>query len=663
MSYGRHGTLPGASDGHCGGTVKLKSVRIQNYRSITNSGVVPIDPDVTCLVGKNESGKTAFLRALHLLRPLNPIKGKTQFDAVIDFPAKDYGRYKSGRGDSQPKVVHATFELQDNEVAAIEAELGKGAVTSRELPISRGYDSGTTFSTSLDESVVVRHLTAEIELVDTQQKQVADINTIAKLYEFLADVVEPHSSVTALHQRIKGWREQRLPLHVIDEYLTHWIPRFFYFDEYSTMPGRIAVDVLKSKIDRGQELTEGEKAFQAFLSLGGADLAAVQAGSRTEAMIRELENAGIAITAEAMQFWTQNDGLRVKIRESQADPDDEDANLRTGQILNLRIENTNQYGVTSPFDERSRGFVWFFSFLAYFSGIEQDHEDGEIILLLDEPGLSLHGSAQADFLRFINERLAIRHQVIYTTHSPFLVEPDRFDRVRTVEDAGDAGTQVSADIFRSQPGTSLPILTKMGVDLFQTLMVGPNTLLLEGGSDFLYLQVLSQELVRRSKAGLDERWVLVPVTGIGKFEPFFRLYQANEINVAVLMDASTTEQKLVDALKAADKGKHVVTVGDILGTADADIEDLLGEEFYLRLVEATYGLATLDPTTFTSQHPRVVKRLEQHFQEQAINGGKFSHYKPASHLRENKELLKKLKAKDVANIEKMVEKLNGLIRA
>ena len=191
-------------------------------------------------------------------------------------------------------------------------------------------------------------------------------------------------------------------------------------------------------------------------------------GTRTEALFRELENAGIAITAEAMEFWTQNEGLQVKVRESQADSNDEDPSLRDGIVMNLRIENTRT-GVSSPFDERSRGFVWFFSFLAYFTGIEAEHGKEKIVLLLDEPGLSLHGSAQEDFLRFINDRLSKTHQVIYTTHSPFLIESDRFERVRTVEEVEPGVTKVSGDVFKSQPSTALPILTAMGVELYQTL--------------------------------------------------------------------------------------------------------------------------------------------------------------------------------------------------
>ena len=81
---------------------------------------------------------------------------------------------------------------------------------------------------------------------------------------------------------------------------------------------------------------------------------------------------------------------------------------------------------------RSRGFVWFFSFLAWLS--QQQRKGIPLILLLDEPGLVLHASAQGDLLRYIEAELKPHHQVIYTTHSPFMVDPKNFDRVRIVRD-------------------------------------------------------------------------------------------------------------------------------------------------------------------------------------------------------------------------------------
>src|SRR6516162_10645144 len=128
-------SLPGRD-----GSLELKSVRIQNYRSIEDSGIVPIE-EITCLVGKNESGKTAFLQALHLLNPLNPISGKTSYDDVMDFPSRRYSAYRKVREEFPAVVVTAVFELSDNELKIIEQDLGDGVLSSREITVVKGYAS------------------------------------------------------------------------------------------------------------------------------------------------------------------------------------------------------------------------------------------------------------------------------------------------------------------------------------------------------------------------------------------------------------------------------------------------------------------------------------------------------------------------------------------
>ena len=133
----------------------------------------------------------------------------------------------------------------------------------------------------------------------------------------------------------------------------------------------------------------------------------------------ELESAAITITDEIFEYWQQNRELKVEFDLSQADPADVPP-LNEGKILHVRIENA-RHRVTVSFDERSKGFVWFFSFLSYFSHLEET-EDGDLIILLDEPGTALHAMAQQDFLRFMDERLAPKCQVIYSTHSPFMVD-------------------------------------------------------------------------------------------------------------------------------------------------------------------------------------------------------------------------------------------------
>ena len=116
-----------------------------------------------------------------------------------------------------------------------------------------------------------------------------------------------------------------------------------------------------------------------------------------------------------------------------------------------------------------------------------------MVLLLDEPGLSLHGRAQADLLRFFEEKLAPHHQIVYSTHSPFMVPASAFDRVRIVEDKVEVrgqrriplGTKVREDVLELDPDTLFPLQGALGYEITQSLFVGKHTLLVEGPSDIL----------------------------------------------------------------------------------------------------------------------------------------------------------------------------------
>jgi predicted ATP-dependent endonuclease of OLD family len=117
---------------------------------------------------------------------------------------------------------------------------------------------------------------------------------------------------------------------------------------------------------------------------------------------------------------------------------------------------------------------------------------GRVVVLLDEPALTLHARAQQDFLRFINERLSPKHQVIYTTHSPFMVETGHLERARIVEDKGpDRGAEVTTEVLATDRDSLFPLQAALGYDIAQNLFVGPNNLLVEGTSDFTYLTLIS----------------------------------------------------------------------------------------------------------------------------------------------------------------------------
>jgi len=641
--------------------MRLISVRIKNYRSIEDSGVVPVDR-ITCLVGKNESGKTAFLQALHLLNPLNPLNGKTRFHDVMDYPSRRFSDYKKVRDDEPANVVTAEFDLSDSEVAAVADEFGRDVLRGRRVTVTAGYTSTETFAASYNERAAIKHLVAELELPASDRDRARTASTVASLVSVLREVDEPHSTVTDLLSRIGKWRDQRLALHLIDTYWSQWLPQFFYFDDYSTMRGRASLpNIAKKKAN--ETLDEADRTFLALLTTVDADLTDFETLD-FELLTRELEGAANGITDQVFRYWTQNQELEVRIAISQANPEDE-APLDRGPVVNVRIYNP-RHRVTVPFDERSRGFVWFFSFFAYFSNIEKD-PSRETILLLDEPGLSLHATAQADFLRFIEERLAADHQVLYTTHSPFLIDPSHLVRVRTVQDVAGEGTKVTADVFRTDSETVFPLQTALGYDLAQTLFVGPHCLLVEGPSDLIYLQVLSQVCQDRGLSTLDERWVVTPVGGADKLSTFVSLLGGNQLDIAVLMDASTKDKQRIQTLQEngyLGRGA-LVQVSEFTASKDADIEDLFDVDFYLKLVNGAYAGDLKKPLTAKQlkvKGGRVTRRIDQHFADNHIANNKLNHYRPAAYLlREQVALLSELDEDTIQRAATMFERLNDLL--
>ena len=642
--------------------MELRSVRIQNYRSIEDSGVVPIE-DVTCLVGKNESGKTAFLHALHLLNPLNPIKGKTAFDDVMDFPSRRFSAYRKARDDSPADVVTAVFELTDDELATVEADLGAGALSSREVTVVRGYDGRRRYRSEYETERVIKHLTAGLETASADRQAVDEATTMPGLLGALRAIEGPDPSAAELIARLESWREPSIGVYLVDNYLEAWLPRFFYFSDYSTMRGRVSLPDLRAK-DSSGFADEADKTFLALLRTANADLADFDVVD-FEALTRELEGVANGITEDAFTYWRQNPGLRVTIQMSPGNPDDPPP-LNRGPVINLRIYNP-RHSVTVPFDERSRGFVWFFSFYAYFSNLEQDPHRATI-LLLDEPGLSLHATAQGDVLAFIEHKLAPKHQVIYTTHSPFLIDPQRIDRVRTVQD-GNGGTVVSADAYQTDRETVFPLQGALNYELARTLVTGPHSLLVDGPGDLLYLQLLNQACRDAGLTGLDTRWMITPVGGADKVSAFVSLRGAPGVTVAALIGAGPADQQRIKALEEHGylSERALIQVGEFASGKEADLEDLLDPAFFCALVSGAYAKelagGALKPSDLKARVPRIVTRARQYFKDNDVAGGELSRYRVAAHfLREQQVLLPEVNAATLKRAAKLFDRVNGCVR-
>lgn len=639
--------------------MRLKRARVTKFRSIDDSGWVEFD-DVTCMVGKNESGKTAFLQALARLRP---VAGQpAAFDPVMEYPSKDYGPYRRRHDEGDPDVVvQAEFELEDNELGGIEREFGAGVLTSgKVIKLQKDYANNILWTIATDETVVVKRLIGKAGLDPAVKAEAEKATTIAALQSMLSGLAEPSAATTQVLNTIAGW-DRGFRQDIIGRYLNAWTPRFFYFDEYSVMRGRVSIQHLRDKVER-EDLDDSDRTFLAFLKVGGADLKEFEHEDNFERLTRSLEATANGISREVFKYWTQNKQLSVTVVTSKANPEDE-APLNTGTILNVRIRN-DRHGVTVPFDERSRGFVWFFSFFAYFSELQADSKS--LVLLLDEPGLSLHAKAQGDFLTFIEDRLANDFQVIYTTHSPFLIDPSRLDRARTVEDKDDIGTVVSSDVLRNDRDTVFPLQAALGYDLAQTLFLGPDCLIVEGPSDLIYLQVLGEAVRAKGGEPLDPRWVVIPVGGADKLSTFVSLIGANQLNVAVLMDVSQRDRQRVDNLRKNGylAQNAVVELGQFVGNADADVEDLFQPSFYLKLVNGALPAelpAKLTLKSLTGKNPRIVRRIEAYYKAESIGRG-FNHYAPAAYLqREQGKLLGELDDTTTERATEMFKVLNGLL--
>lgn len=635
--------------------MRLAKVQVTNYRSIEDSGVVNIE-NVTSLVGKNESGKTTFLRALHLLNPLNPIKGKTNFEDTIDFPSKNYSKYKKVKAESPANVLRVQFELNDEEHKTVEQTFGEDFLTDRLITVSRGYTATTTYSAHYNEAVGVEYFINRLELTTPEQASLKGTEEFTDLLEKLEEIDEPNSSISSMIKEISAWRDKSIGKHLIDEYWEKWLPKFFYFDDYSVMEGRLNLRELQQRVI-DEELTEADKTFMSLLKTIDADIDDFLADSDDaddfETLKRELEAASNGITQEVFKYWSQSSGLRVTF---EIEPN--------GKHMNIRIWN-DRHAVSVPFNERSKGFIWFFSFFAYFSNIDETSSK-DLILLLDEPGLSLHAKAQGDFLNLINDELAPKHTVIYTTHSPFMIEPSKLSRVRTVQDVDNEGTKISEDVLLTDRDTVFPLQAALGYSLAQTLFIGENTLLVEGPSDLIYLQILSELAAERGKTPLDEKWVIVPAGGADKLATFVSLLGANKLNVAVLMDIASKDIQRVNNLKKSGYlgNNSVLTFGEYLSDKDADIEDLFDEAFYLKLVNGAYKGRLTDniKATDTKQgSSRIVLRVGSVLKSQGIEH--FNHFSPSNYLLKNQATLSnKISDATIEIASKIFEDLNKLIK-
>ncbi|MCX5443913.1 ATP-dependent endonuclease [Streptomyces sp. NBC_00063] len=621
--------------------MRLQSAHVTKYKSINDSTEFTLDGDITALVGKNEAGKTAALEALYRLNPLAS-GHPTKFEELRDYPRRHRARDKARIDQARP--VRATFELEQADVDAVAEEFGTKAFTADTVTIHRQYDSTTVYYDSLTTNTLAaaQHLVAKAGL---DVGRFAQVKNIAELITAL----RADDAAEAAVQLADNLAER--DLHVeIRNLLRLRLPQFQYFDEYNVLPGSVSIERLQTVEE--DDLEPEERTALSLLRLAGVESEEFTEDSY-ESRKAALEAAANELTDQLFEYWTQNPDLSVELDiEFRSTPTPQEPQ-RTEPWLHIRIRN-QRHRVTLGMSGRSKGFIWFFSFLAAFS--EYTDVRRRRIILLDEPGLNLHGKAQADLLRYIEDRLVPHHQVVYSTHSLFMIQSSKLERCRTVEDVDHDGTQISQELWKARADTVFPLLGALGVDVTQTLVIGPNQLLVEGPSDVVYLTVMSEAIREVGGTPLDPRWTITPVGGLDKVPSFVSLLGGSDLSIAVLMDVAGGGNQRIAQLASRgllDKSR-LVYLTEITGTSEADIEDLFTVSWYLKLLAASkVGKFT---KTQLNGGGRIIKQVE------TVHGGRFDHYQPANHLmRSPGTLLDQIDEGTRTRFEALFKRLNGLL--
>lgn len=594
--------------------MRLIKARIQNYRSILDTGLFEIERDKTILVGPNEAGKTAVLQAL---QHINPPADATKLDALRDYPRSKYNDISTGKiKPSDVTVVEAHFQLEPADVALVPPGY-ENCIYQR----VRKLDNSPSH-TLLDAPPVPKYLalkkdlvrlTAHVDPRHTAAQDAAsplplpsgalttitetwtddtriDAETANALSLWLTQIL-PHIDESneveekrydSLNASCQVYKQRASALATLDKR----VPKFVLFNNYFRVRPLIQLDHLaqrtETKVLDDDQYDYGNLCLLKLLGFTPRELSTLAmspepaagdvVGLKTyrdqlDKRHYQLNAASVKLTQEITRIWapdsTRAEADRLKV-------------MADRQYLKVVVEDA--LGVDIELNQRSEGFQWLVSFfVVFFAEAAGDHKNA--VLLLDEPGLNLHGLKQREFRKTLS-RLSEVNQTIYSTHSPFLVGPDELDLVRVVELTDrSVGTKVLTSVTSSDPAGLLPLQEALGYDMAQSLFSQQRNLVVEGLTDYWYVDTMSQLLRDSSATSLGEKIALVPAGSASKVVYFATILHAQKLKVVALLDSDAAG----DQAARQETLVHVLGQKAILRTKDVysgavpmpEVEDLL----------------------------------------------------------------------------------------
>lgn len=599
--------------------IKLTKVDIHRYKCIETDQSFDVDDALTVLVGMNESGKTSILEAID---KANHFEADVEYDTTRDYPRKQ--KKAMDKSGEDPKAVTLHFKMDQKLQKEIEDDLGI-KIENTCFSVTYKYSGKKNWAQiSIDKKKVIERKINELGYTKELVGKLQGVKTEQEFKEFVAssEEYENLTELTPYFINTNNW-DNPFEEYVMRTYLSPNIPKFMYYDDYYTLASRVDLD----RIAGGNATEPSIKTAKALIELADIDIKKLISANDYEDLIAELEATQMIISDEIFKYWSTNTNLKMKF-----DVDKEEKSTGMGRTivnhtLEIRVENQRS-GVSLPLTNRSKGFNWFFSFLVWFKKI-QENKDDTYILLLDEPGLNLHAKAQHDLLRFL-EDLSKQYQIIYTTHSPFMVETEHLDRVRTVIEKTD-GTHISDSVQEKDPNTLFPLQAALGYDIAQNLFVSKKNLLVEGIADLTYLTIMSSLLEEQGKIGLKADVTIVPTGGADKIVSFVSLLRANDLGIVCLLDTfkeQSAEARMKNMVREnIIKDKKILFYHDILGTEYADVEDMFTKSEYIQLYNGAFAKNVKEKELDKSKP--ILQQLNA-----------FNHYTPANYMAKNVDKLK-----------------------
>ncbi|WP_233531756.1 AAA family ATPase [Paenibacillus alkalitolerans] len=613
--------------------------RVRQFRSVEDSGWIKAN-DVTAFIGTNESGKTNLLVPLW---KLNPAKDG-EINAIQDYPRDKYHIIRAQ--NRKPVFIEARFELSEqlthtvstmtrlprDQVSQVIVKKDFDGLFYVEFPEAKGPSkpetqiirdkivqtvqdiNGIPTTLRTDEPLkesILQVLAAALSVAEDITELTIDLPVLTQIKVILNEIdlskAARRSSISPRFGQLVDEFEELIEAIDVPEpeeneeankLILDNLPSFVYYSNYGNLDSEIYLPHVIQNMNRNDlGVKEAAKARtlkvlfnfvklkpQEILELG-QDFA--QGSSPTQEQIdvvaekkkeRDvlLQSASTELTSRFREWWKQGD-YRFRF---QADGN----HFRIWVSDDKRPEDIELEG-------RSTGLQWFLSFYLVFLVESQSSHKGAI-LLLDEPGNSLHPIAQRDLSAFF-DNLSKTNQIFYTTHSPFMVDPNHLDRVKAVYIDSSGSTSVSANLRAAegevkQTQSIYPVHAALGLSVSDTLLQGCISVIVEGTSDQYYLSAIKNFLIGKGLILPSREIVFIPAGGVKGIAAVVSIISGKDQTLPiVLLDGDgpglSGAKKLKETIFESSPN-NVIVVNDYAALESAEIEDLISVDFLASIV-------------------------------------------------------------------------------